>query len=70
MRNITKKRCNQIINICWKPMFAAIMTGILAQKTSINSILLGTVLGIAAATACYFDVERLLKKEDGNSSDT
>ncbi len=63
MENNTKTRCSKIILICWKPMFAALMTGILAEKTAINSILIGTVLGIAAATACYFDVKRLLEKE-------
>lgn len=69
MGNNTKKSCTQIINICWKPLFAAIMTGILAEKTSINSILLGTVLGIAAAIACYLDVKRILKQKEENLPD-
>lgn len=70
MGNNTKKRCAQIIYICWKSMFATIMTGILAENTPINGILLGTVLGIVVAIDCYFGVKRILKEKDGNPSDT
>ncbi len=51
-------------------MFAAIMTGLLLETISIYNVLLGTMLRIAAAISCYFDVKRLLRKEDGNPFDT
>lgn len=51
----------KVLNICWKPLFAALMTGILSQATQIHPILIGGMLGIAAAISCYMEVNRLLR---------
>lgn len=60
MKNIKK---SQIINICWRPMFAALMTGILSKSTDFDAIVIGLVLGTAASIACYFEVKKLLPEK-------
>lgn len=54
----------KVLNICWKPLFAALMTGILIQTTQIHPILIGALLGIAAAISCCLEVNRLLRDKD------
>lgn len=54
-----KKEKKAIIYILWKPLFAALMTGILSKGTSIDPIIIGLGLGTAAAVACYFDIKKL-----------
>ena len=59
-----KRRKSLIINICWKPFFVAMITGILAIKNPDNSILIGFAMGAAGALACNLDIRRLLQEKD------
>ncbi|MCI6561663.1 MAG: hypothetical protein ACI4J2_02380 [Ruminococcus sp.] len=56
-----KKEKNLIINIVWKPFFAAIMTACLSLGTELPPILIGITLGIAASIACYLDLKKFIK---------
>ncbi len=69
MENNKRRKRSQIIYICCKPMVATIMTGFFAKRLPINSVLIGIILGIAAAIECYFDIKRLLGEEDERLSD-
>lgn len=51
----------EIANIVWKPFFAAFMTGLLSFK-GMNPLLVGTVLGIAAAVSCYYEIKKMIAR--------
>ena len=56
-----KKERALIINIIWKPFFAAIMTASLTVGTEIHPIIIGSALGVASSIACYLDLKRYMK---------
>lgn len=56
-----KKERNLIINILWKPFFAAVMTAGLSLKTEIHPIIIAVALGAASSIACYLDLKRYIK---------
>ena len=51
-----------IINIAWKPFFAAVMTGILTNATGIHPVLLGLGFGGAAAVSCYIELKKYVSE--------
>ena len=59
-----KKERNLILNIVWKPFFAAIMTAILIMNTEIPDILIGITLGLASSFACYLDLKKFMKNKE------
>lgn len=59
-----KKEKNLIINILWKPFFAAIMTATLIVSTELSPVLIGISLGIASSAACYLDLKKYLKAKE------
>lgn len=64
-----KKERSLIINIIWKPFFAAIMTAILIVGTELHPIIIGLALGAASSIACYLDLKRYMKYKIERSSD-
>ena len=50
-----KRERNFLINVMWKPIFAAFMTAILARGTGFNTYIIALCLGIASSAACYLD---------------
>ncbi len=61
---MNKKERNLIINIVWKPFFAAIMTTTLIVRTELSPVLIGISLGIASSFACYLDLKKYLKSKE------
>ncbi|MBR3678917.1 MAG: hypothetical protein IKL87_01790 [Oscillospiraceae bacterium] len=59
-----KKERNMIINIVWKPFFAAFTTALLSMSTELPPALIGIILGIAASAACYLDLKKYIKTKD------
>lgn len=55
-----QKKNSLLFGMAWKPLFAAAMTGILAKSSSIDPILIGLLLGIAAAAACWREGKKWL----------
>ena len=55
-----KKERNLIINILWKPFFAAVTTASLTISTEIHPIIIGLALGAASSIACYLDLKRYI----------
>ena len=60
---MNKEERKLIINIVWKPLFAAIMTAVLIMGTGIHPIVIGVTLGIASAAACFLDLKKFLEKK-------
>ena len=58
-----KKERTLVLDIAWKPLFAALMTAILSMKTGLHPLLIGATLGIAASIACYLDLRRYLREK-------
>lgn len=58
----------EIINIAWKPLFAAVMTGILSKATAIDPVVIGLALGIAAACACILDIKKIAAEQTGKEN--
>ena len=56
-----KKERSLVLNIVWKPFFAAMMTAVLSVKTELPPLLIGAALGIAGAAACCLDLRRYLR---------
>lgn len=61
-----KKEKNLIINIVWKPFFAALMTTMLIMKTELPALLIGITLGLACSFACYLDLKKYIKMKDNS----
>ena len=62
-----KKERSLVLNIVWKPFFAAMMTAVLSVKTELPPLLIGAALGIAASVACYLDLRRYRGEKDGTA---
>ena len=62
-----KKERNLIVNIIWKPFFAAIMTTVLISSTDLPPVLIGITLGLASSIACYLDLKKIYKNKRGYS---
>lgn len=59
-----KKERNFLVNIMWKPVFAAIMTAVLARGTGFNPFIIAAILGAASSAACYLDYRVFLTNQE------
>jgi hypothetical protein len=58
-----KNERNFLINVMWKPLFAALMTAALSKGTGVDSYIIAVFLGVASAAACYLDYKVFMKKD-------